>query len=180
MIVTDSVSPVHAKEKYEKTQQYWIQTTKRQTDFPVLLSETRMIYFARRRSIRGFPAWTTSFGFTNIFSTLAPAILCSALTGISSFMASKIETICSSLMTSPSLTSTFQTLAFNGASTAMISGSVRDRIRQFVSFKTTHANIESRNLPCIKSCTVSMLILPASFSSFHLTSNSFSILSISA
>lgn len=100
-------------------------------------------FSALRSSMSGFPADTTSFGLTNNFSTVAPFMLCSALTGISSFIASRIDTICSMSILSPSWTSIFQTLAFNGASMGMMFGSGVDR--NFVSFVLL-TDLETRQL----------------------------------
>jgi hypothetical protein len=86
------------------------------------------VHFGLRRSINGLPACTTSFGLTNTFSTTHPAISSSALTGISSFIASRIVTTFSFSILSPSLISTFHTLALSGASMGVISGSVQSQL----------------------------------------------------
>jgi len=76
-----------------------------------------------RTRATGSPAFTTSFGLTNSFSTLDPASSSSARTAISNFIASKIVTTSFALSSSPSLATTFQTLAFSGLVILDIAGS---------------------------------------------------------
>lgn len=61
-------------------------------------------HFCFLNSINGFPASITSFGFTSNFSTFMPTMSASALTLISSFIASRITTIWSSFSSLPSST----------------------------------------------------------------------------
>lgn len=66
-----------------------------------------IVYFGLRRSIKGLPACTTSFGLTETFSTTHLAIPSSALMAISNFIASRMLTTFSFSTLSPSLISTF-------------------------------------------------------------------------
>jgi hypothetical protein len=92
-------------------------------DEKYVASTTPIAYFGFRSSTNGLPACTTSFGLTKTFSTTHPVISSSDLTGISSFIASRIVTTFSFSILSPSLISTFQTLALRGASIGVMSGS---------------------------------------------------------
>lgn len=76
------------------------------------------------RAIRS-PALTTSTGLTKTFSTVDLGMLSGTSTLISSFIASRIETVCLAEISSPSETCTFQTFEAVGASMTVMFGSVR-------------------------------------------------------
>lgn len=80
-------------------------------------------YLLERSSIKRSPALTTSPGCTRTRSTTASECSAGTSTLISSFIASRIDTVCPDDTFSPASTSTFHTFEAVGASMLLIAGS---------------------------------------------------------